>query len=338
MDVCCFAHPLFIYERMKMMYKKIIDNYIKSNEMKEYLSNTNLNNYTIMNIVCSSPVPITEKIIGLNDLKQLAISSNNMELLGWVYDAIWEYEKAMDLLSLEGVFTIESFSYDIDDHEVLGKLYNVASSFEEINELIREAMVYSYKESYDWFYLKKWIKDSDGKFKNTSRYIIVNNVIYYIGLNIRDYNHIPWFNHSSSINVPTPFLPGDIVSVDLFPFIPKFPLLLISIGNIDSCSLIGMSRDNHGLWYIDTIYHNNIGPDTSYMVSPIFTIETYHDELPDEDKECLVKFSKYIKNNMTRSSDIAMFLIGKHIKQEDLLAWIHDGCLTTNCNNPKFVI
>ena len=109
-----------------------------------------------------------------------------------------------------------------------------------------------------------------------------------------------------NLNLPVPFKAGDIIEVDGYPYSPKVHVLILDIGdNCDCCSLVGISRNRHGLWDIGAVKHGCIGYDHFYIqqISPLYTARTYDGKLR-KNEEMLLWLKEYICDDAEKAERV----------------------------------
>ena len=140
-------------------YLEILETFIPSVEMREYLATQELSDRWISNIILGAPVPLTTK------LKYAA---------GEDYDEIKQAIDELNLKSNELFYLIDNW-YDDDIYDENGCGNAPFSNFEKVVEHIREEIDECGEDLGDcWYTVKKWVLDENGKYICTYRYTYTN--------------------------------------------------------------------------------------------------------------------------------------------------------------------
>ena len=244
----------------KEKYLEILDTFIPSAEMREYLATQELEDRKIADMILGAPVPLQTKL---------------KYATGEDYE---EITQALDELSLkpnELFYLIDNwYDEDIYDENSYGNA--PFSSIEKVFEHIREEIAECGDDLGDcWYTLEKWVLDGNGDYICIYRYILIEDEICFFnkkeylknGLTrVSDYR----FFVSTDLNLPVPFKVGDVVKVDCRPFVPVKEITITAIGdNKDCCSLQAEYIDNKASKRkIGAVKHCHI---FSYGYSPLFS-------------------------------------------------------------------
>ena len=262
------------------MYDYWIDKYMPSQEMRQYLKTTALEPYMVMNLVFCALVPITEKA---EDLKKLlrALEWNGVEKddLDRCREYIEHTEKAIRELNDSGVFLVEVRCYDEDEDFSDGETICVAATLQDaLDEVHRffDGGEMSWKDL-NWFELEKWVPDDNGKLQRGSSYYVINDEICLADTPSGRHWYYPDMS-DMNLDLPVPFLPGDLVETDGWPFSPKEKMLIIDVGdNRDCCCLQALFRKPDGTWDFGAVKHAMVGSQT-YPRRPLLYTMTRTDE------------------------------------------------------------
>ncbi len=281
----------------KELYKEILETFMPSKTMKEYLKDVELEEWQILQLICGAPVPIRIKydfLVLLSDYHK------------YFSDELRDTEKALNELCLsEGdIFYLKSKWYDRDDWMEKGSGTAPCLSVEGAIESLREECMWDesnwdeYNENCNFAEVEKWVRIGD-KFECAYTYFLIKDDICYYE---KEGSYIPFekpFSRvadSANLNLPTPFKPGDIVITHSLPYAErKLAVVTEIMDNRDCCSLQAISRNHKNEYTFGAVKHGRIygGDNASIAYSPLYHIEKFTDELPAEDK-FLGNISRYI--------------------------------------------
>lgn len=143
-----------------------------------------------------------------------------------------------------------------------------------------------------WYIVEKWSKNSLEQLEESICFDVMGNgeVIYF-------YGHPPkemWVNREP--NLPIPFKPGDIVTLDCRPYLPKRLGVILEIGdNRDCCSRQCLAINRKGRINTGALIHNSIFNDLNagLVTSSLYRLERFRGEI--EEKNNILKIvSNYI--------------------------------------------
>lgn len=287
------------------MYEKYIDEFVFSEEMREYLKKTELPADKITDLIYYSPKPLAAKLKALEELQILAATKHDNELLEHANRCVRNIDDAYALLHTEGVFTIEECYYDDHVKEEMSCLETICATYEEVSDYISCDLELSetIQDWNKWIVASKWIKDENGKYKRICEYFFVQGEIWYINVDRDFYQHIEEhmdFYMLTNLNLPVPFHVGDYVEIEGFPFGPRIKMLFLEIGdNRDCCCLQGLTRDADGLWHIGAVKHGMMVQSYYPQISPLYSIRTYN-ENRTEDDILFLRVQKYLNGEETK--------------------------------------
>ena len=186
-------------------YLEILETFIPSVEMREYLATQELSDRWISNIILGAPVPLTTK------LKYAA---------GEDYDEIKQAIDELNLKSNELFYLIDNW-YDDDIYDENGCGNAPFSNFEKVVEHICTYRYILIEDEVCFFEREEFLKNGLTR--------------------VHDYR----FFNSTDLNLPVPFKVGDVVTIDCRPFAPVRQVKITGIGdNHDCCSLQAEFYDN----------------------------------------------------------------------------------------------
>lgn len=282
------------------MFEQYLDEFIQSEEMREYLKTAHEVTVKIADIIFHAPASMQRKKEALEALRNETENIGDRKLnedCNMYLNAIITAEKIM---YDEGVFSVESRNYDEKTSAVEYEFDGIFAKYSDVEEYVKWAINY-YEISDDMpliFEAVKWTMSEQGKYVRACTYWIVRGEIWFAEVDMLSiYNYRLNIYWSIDLNLPVPFVAGDIVEVDLYPFEHKKILAILEIGdNNDCCSLQGLSRTSKGLWKVGAVKHGNIGSYVLPSISPLYTMTKIKGELPS-DYSILNSVHSYIDGN-----------------------------------------
>ena len=246
-------------------YLEILETFIPSVEMREYLASQELDDRKIADIILGAPVPLTTKLKyakgeDYEEIKQAldALKLNDDEHF-YLFDC-WYDE--------------EYFAYEEYPNR---PFYDFKDVLEHIKDEIAEC-----GEDYDetgWYTLRKMVRDPNNtKYKtNICAYeytLIKDEVCYFYKPNADEFADYR-FSESTDLNLPVPFKVGDVVHIDCRPFAPVRQVKITETGdNHDCCSLQAEFYDNKEKKYKTGAVKHCFIFDNGYrpLLSPLYRI------------------------------------------------------------------
>ena len=273
------------YVKNNNVQDKIIDRCIQSEEMRNYLKKQELSVFTLTDIIAGSPLNLRKKL-ELYDL----IGDN-----GYTNSFRQETEKALAELTLDegDVLCLEEWWYDND---ILGEKASFTGPFTTLHAALGYIKESFTDEEWDddeacWSILEKWVPGNEhGKMDNTyTYYLIKDEVVYFISDdNINNsFSGFHGYVDSMNLSLPIPFKPGDIVILDSLPFVPIRLAILLEVNNSDCCGVQILYRHGDGLWRTGALKHGAGWKDTWPMLSSLYRLSLYQNELNETDKVLL---------------------------------------------------
>ncbi len=211
----------------KEKYLEILETFIPSVEMREYLATQELRDRKIADIILGAIVPLKTKL-------QYATGEDYEEL-----------KQAIDELNLNSneLFYLIDNWYDEDLYDENSSGNAPFSSFKKVIKHIREEIDECGEDLGNfWYTLEKWVLDENSNYICTYKYILIEDEVCFFarkeflknGLTrVHDYR----FFGSTDLNLPVPFKVGDIVNIDCRPFAPVHQVKITETG------------DNHAEFY-----------------------------------------------------------------------------------------
>ena len=260
-------------------YTELLDEFMPSREMAEFLKKPGISISNIADIIYSSPCPLDKKLTGLKKLSIILEESLETILKAKCDELIGNIESALALIDSEGVFTIESAKFVAENGENSNSFEGVYATWNHVLEYVGEDL--KNNEINDdrlyWHEVTKWINNGNGRYIEGCSYILVRGKLWFICSDNNDerygYNH---FYTDVNLNLPVPFKAGDIVECDGYPFTPKAKLLILDVGdNLDCCCLRAIHLGESGRWDVGAVKHGIIGYDQYPQLSPLYTLRTF---------------------------------------------------------------
>lgn len=273
------------YVKNNNVQDKIIDRCIQSEEMRNYLKKQELSVFTLTDIVAGSPLNLRKKL-ELYDL----IGDN-----GYTNSFRQETEKALAELTLDegDVLCLEEWWYDND---ILGEKASFTGPFTTLHAALGYIKEFFTDEEWDddeacWSILEKWVPGNEhGKMDNTYTYYLIKDEVVYFTSDDNINNSFSGFHgyvDSMNLSLPIPFKPGDIVILDSLPFVPIRLAILLEVNNSDCCGVQILYRHGDGLWRTGALKHGAGWKDTWPMLSSLYRLSLYQNELNETDKVLL---------------------------------------------------
>ena len=296
----------------KEKYREFLETFIPSPEMREYLSGEDVWKYkgTVADIIKGAPVPLETKAKWLEDEDKL------------------KTEEALRELHTSRPGEIFCFFEAWYDRDVFGeKMFfeTPVSSYGKAIDLIRREIEESKDENgerdpdvLDWYVLEKWRVDENGDWSQTfTWYLFDEEPVFFHKEGEKD--HPYRFIH---LNLPVPFEPGDILTVDCRPFAPPVNALLVEKGdNGDCCCLQILYRDimTRG-WETCALKHGIRlkGVEAHYypLLSPLYRLSRFKGELPAPDA-FLDEIGKKIGGDDRKGRALWCMLNGLDVEDEE---------------------
>lgn len=273
------------YVKNNNVQDKIIDRCIQSEEMRNYLKKQELSVFTLTDIIAGSPLNLRKKL-ELYDL----IGDN-----GYTNSFRQETEKALAELTLDegDVLCLEEWWYDND---ILGEKASFTGPFTTLHATLGYIKESFTDEELDdgeacWSILEKWVPGNEhGKMDNTYTYYLIKDEVVYFTSDDNINNSFSGFHgyvDSMNLSLPIPFKPGDIVILDSLPFVPIRLAILLEVNNSDCCGVQILYRHGDGLWRTGALNHGAGWKDTWPMLSSLYRLSLYQNELNETDKVLL---------------------------------------------------
>lgn len=312
-------------------YEQIISACSFSEEMERYLIGCKHNDYEMIEIILGAPLPLTEK----RNLLELLDTPDSM-VFDDVSDCIREFDDALAALELKDgeIFTLSECWYDDDILDEKKAFAEPFLSFQAAAEYIKK-MIEEETEDIDdideyvcWTEITKWIPVGEGKMKDVYSYTFVGNEIHYfkrLGETRRD--RFEGYKSGLDLNLPIPFKPGDIVTLNSLPFRPVKHAVLLEVDNRDCCGvqmLYFLKEEKNGktTWETGALKHGH-GWDGFFilMLSSLYRLSKYEGELSGEER-LLKDVQKLIYQNEENGKKLWEFFYKSAPDEEELIKYL----------------
>ncbi|MBQ8637032.1 MAG: hypothetical protein IJ423_03475 [Clostridia bacterium] len=311
---------------MNDLILKVIDEYIESKEMKEYLKNNNkhLQKWQIIDIICGARTDITQKYDTLKKLAKFETpDEENDEFTSYTVTA--EHAKQLlDGLELKSgeVFEISEYGYDSEIKRK--RLYGAEPSFsfqkakkfvlDEYKEITKDMSEEEIADISWWYCLEKYVPDENENLIWTTYYTLSpNGEIWYADntfqLQLKPAMRIGDFDKSQNLNLPVSFEVGDIITIDCRPFAPiKHGVIIEKGDNRGCCSVQCAWVKNNGDITVGALKHSTVFDNKTFVeVSPLYRAEVYKGKLPENEK-MLEEVAEYVKGNEEKGKALCNFI------------------------------
>ena len=293
--------------------------FLPSDAMRRYLAGASLTKRQISGLVCSAPVPLTDKLHWMKylaakenlfpDIPSESLSLQEQSAAGpaarQTVEASFSYQAKQIKLALEelemgigAVFLLIEVWHDeeLDDRKISAgtPFFNADDALEYIRYDMDSA-----GDDYSnlcWYELQKWKPSTDpvsGKVSyvhSYTYYFLKDRACFFEKL---EETREPYLFRPESrryaedgqhLNLPVPFCAGDIVRVDCRPFQPERPAVLLEVGdNTDCCCVQALCRGQNGTWTIGALKHGRLFSNGDCFLSPLYRLEAYPKPLPKSD-------------------------------------------------------
>ncbi len=274
-----------------------------SEEMERYLTGIEHNEYRMIDMILGAPIPLTQKR-GLVESLYTPNSKNVSE----ISTCLIEIDEALEALKLKDgdIFSLSECWYDEDILDEKKEFTEPFLSFQAVENYINKMLeedTENLEEGEDytcWTEIIKWVHCFNGEMKAVYSYVFVGNEIYYFK-RITDYRCDYFLGYVSSFNLPIPFKPGDIITLDCLPFRPVKHAVLLEVDNNDCCGVQMLycrknEIDGKIMWETGALKHGDGWGCQQAIISSLYRLSTFEGKLPKE--EHLIKnVQRYIYEN-----------------------------------------
>ena len=311
-------------------YEQIITACGFSEEMESYLIGDEPNDFQMIDIILGAPLPLTEK----RNLLEL-LDTPDSKVFDDVSDCIREFDDALAALELKDgeIFTLSECWYDDDILDEKKAFAEPFLSFQAAAEYIKK-MIEEETEDIDdideyvcWTEITKWIPVGEGKMKDIYSYTFVGNEIHYFRRIVNPpRKRFRWHRSSLDLNLPIPFKPGDIITLNCLPFRPVKHAVLLEVENRDCCGVQMLyPRKNKitGDTILETgaLKHGDGWEGYFPMLSSLYRLSKYKGELSGEER-ILMDVQKLIYQNEETGRKLWKYILKTAPDKEELLKYL----------------
>ncbi len=302
----------------------IINTYIESQEMRDYLLNniSELSDRQLADIICGGRKPLSKKC---EDLKRLAEFSNDV----YISEAYSEAAEAIaDLILNYGevfLVTEKGYASDISLERIYGSA--PAISLNQVSATVKKDLddctEEENKSRTDWYELEKYVSDCSDNLEWKSVYTIApnNEIWFYHNVQANPLRH--HLNSGSDLYLPIPFEIGDILTIDCRPFRPVKHAVLIEKGS-SCCSVTCAWISNEGYIRTGSLMHNNLFDDNTVPISALYRLEKF-EKRPCVDERALKDISESIKGKVQKGEKLWDFIVhNEDLDYQKIMEWIEE--------------
>ena len=286
---------------MHDLYIKMIDKYIESRDMRDYLKSIvdELSKWQIIDLICGARADLMDKYESLLQISELETDEEKKE-----EDSAFERAKKakilLDELTLKQgeVFCNMEYMYDGERAEdaICGAAphFSVNSVMKYVSEEYEELDEQEKKDATYWYILEKYAPDNDIELDWYYAYTVAPNGEIWFCDDIKNHGDI-YFDDSQNLNLPIPFEIGDIITIDCRPFAPVKQAVILEKGNNWGCCSVQCAWiTEKGKIRTGALKHSTLFDDKSFIrVSPLYRAEVFDGELPPEEQP-LKKISDFV--------------------------------------------
>ncbi len=308
---------------MHDLYIKMIDKYIESGKMREYLKSIvdELSKWQIIDLICGARADLRDKYESLLQISELETDEEKKEH-GSAFNRAKAAEELLEELELkkgEIFLNIEyCYDYERDDEEMIGAapytslksvMKYVEDEYAELNKKEREDATY-------WYRLEKYAQKSDKMQLKTIYNIAPNGEIWSAYFDYEYKDEERHFVHGGDLNLPVPFEIGDIITIDCRPFAPVKHGIIIEKGDNRDCCCVQVVHVVDDFVTGEAIVHASALKHASSLIgyrhyneiSPLCRAEVFKGRLNKEEK-MLREISKFLRGDEKIGRALWHFLI-----------------------------
>ena len=345
-------------------YEDVLKVFIPSKEMREYLLTKELRQNEVKDIILGAPVALETKLkycrllrrrddifyfmvdktsSGLHE--QDYDPRNKRNIMKWYAEHSFiaherAIQSALDALKLcpGEILILREAWYDEDNLEDnVSRLSVPLLSLDAALRYVRDEMQ---EENWDdntecWTMLEKWGPGKNGEMDHLYTYYLIRDEIVFFEKKIQDpklgrHWYTEEYDYSfggQNLNLPIPYQPGDIVTVNCLPFAPIKCVLLLEVGE-DCCGVSALSRRGDGKWETGALKHAHCWGDYRPMLSPLYRIRLFDKQTPLKDEREFLPIQKYIAGDAEKGRSLWNAINQPDsggIGDKDLLALIDDS-------------
>lgn len=330
--------------RRKLISEQIYDEAYRA-WLLENMDEISLHDF--IRLVMAAAMPIQEKADYLNLMLQdpELVQGTDLERVKYITDDIKEHldviTAALHLISPDYnetkiMFELTQKWFDRDDSFLCYREYSVPhKTFQQAVDAIRQEYAYDFENhilpddfhpdefTWQWSIITCYQEEDD--FKAVIKYVVgedgtIWNIQPYSD-SMMDERFQRYGNDMGDLDLPTPFQPGDIVTVDCRPFHEIAHAVVIYRHDFpeDCCSpgCLALIDDE---WTLHSVKHFFIGDEE---FSPLLRIGVYHGELPENEK-LIGAVSRFIKTHPDGAELIDQWQLEHEPTEEALYQFMAD--------------
>lgn len=288
----------FEYASVKLK-EKILDKCDLSDTMRNYLLEdyVTLTKFNLIDIIINSDISLTKKKDIFEELLYDDKESDN------------EYEKNFEDYFNSTKLAIDEL-YTNDPNQLF--IFNLIIYEDSINDsFVYESVPFKgYIQILDYIkenYEEDFNKDEDFSWVEIEKYTLNNDkyerkYLYYLNIGESEPSYYSKDNlycdgyTGKDMDIPIPFAPGDILTLNISPFCINKYVLLIEVDNSDCCGVQCLYKNDNGLYDVTALKHGFCYDTYFSPKSPMNNlIKTSDDIKDDHELDVLRKVSKFIE-------------------------------------------
>ena len=204
---------------------------------------------------------------------------------------------------------------------------DVSDCIREFDDALAALELKDGEEYVCWTEITKWIPVGEGKMKDVYSYTLVGNKIHYfkrLGETRRD--RFEGYKSGLDLNLPIPFKPGDIVTLNCLPFRPVKHAVLLEVDNRDCCGvqmLYRLKEEKNGKSSLETgaLKHGHGWKRFFPILSSLYRLSKYAGELTEEER-ILKDVQKHIYQNEEHGEKLWEFFYKSAPDEEELFKYL----------------
>ena len=252
-----------------------------------------------------------------------------------VSECIGEFDDALAALELKDgeIFTLSECWYDddiLDEKEAFSEPF---LSFQAAKEYVKKLIEEETEDMADgeeyvcWTKIIKWIPIGEGKMEDVYTYTFVGNEIHYFRRIVNTpRKRFRCHRSSLDLDLPIPFKPGYIVTLNCLPFRPVKRAVLLEVDNRDCCGvqmLYPRKNDITGdtVWATGALKHGDGWEGFFPMLSSLYRLSKFEGELSGEER-LLKDVQKLVYQNEENGKKLCKFIYRSMPDNAELAAYL----------------
>lgn len=300
---------------MRELYIKMIERYIESKQMRDYLVSISdkLQKWQVIELICGARAELKDKYESLSALARLETDEEKEENNS-AYNTVEKAKKLLDELTVKQGEVLLNMEYGYDDEKAEEKIWGAAPHFsvksviKYVNEEYEELDEQEKEDALYWYRLEKYSPQNDIELDWRCYYTVAPNGEIWFAHDLgKDEGRS--FDDSQDLNLPVPFEVGDIITIDCRPFVPvKHAVILEKGDNWGCCSVQCVWIAENGKIRTGALKHCTLFDDKSFIrVSPLYRAEVFDGELPQREQP-LKKISKFVYQDEEKGKNFGKYM------------------------------